>query len=325
MFVRGTVNRMVMSSPDRVATISVGGLGSLTSGGSGGPFLPHAAARTEAVTRQAIAARRGRLVVAVTPIGTDGSQDVSRQVVVGDDVFEHAADVGVVNRNRFVGEVGRVERYLVEQPLHHRVQPARTDVLGVLVDVRRNLRDVLHGIVGEPNLHAFRVEQRRVLLDERAARLGQDADELGRAEWLELDAYGKASLQLRDEVRRLRHVKGASGDEENVIRLHHAVFRVDGGAFDDGQDVALDAFAAHVRSAVPAFPSGNLVDLVDEDDAALLDALDGAARHAVHVDQLLFFFLGEDLERFGHLELAAARSPLKHAGQHLFQVDADFL
>ena len=107
-------------------------------------------------------------------------------------------------------------------------------------------------------------------------RLGEDAHELRLAERLELDADREAALQLGNQIRRLRHVKRAGGDEQDVIGPHHAVLGVDRGAFDDRQDVALHALAAHVRP-VTAFAAGDLVDLVDEDDAGLLDALDGGA------------------------------------------------
>src|SRR6266545_4636180 len=40
VFVAGTVNWRSTDSPRRSATRSAGGTGSLTSGGSGGPFLP---------------------------------------------------------------------------------------------------------------------------------------------------------------------------------------------------------------------------------------------------------------------------------------------
>ena len=160
-------------------------------------------------------------------------------------------------------------------------------------------------------------------LIKRAARLGQDAHELGLAERLELDADRKAALQFGDQVRRLRHVKRAGGDEQDVIGPHHAVLGVDGRAFDDRQDVALHAFAADFRP-VAAFAAGDLVDLVDEDDAGLLDALDRGVGDRVHVDQLLLFFGQQPLARFGHGDAAALRAALEQSRHHVAQVDADF-
>jgi hypothetical protein len=68
-------------------------------------------------------------------------------------------------------------------------------------------------------------------------------------------------------------VERAGGDEEDVVGRDHAVLGVDRGAFDDGQNVALHAFARDV-GAVAAFAAGDLVDLVEEDDAGVFDALD---------------------------------------------------
>ena len=116
---------------------------------------------------------------------------------------------------------------------------------------------------------------------------------------------GKRPCSSGIRSRRLRDVERAGGDEEDVIRLHHAVLRVDRRPFDDRQDVALHAFAADVR-AVAALAAGDLVDLVDEDDPRLLHAIDRRAGDGVHVDQLLFLFLRQRLERFGHASASAS-------------------
>src|SRR5262249_32770730 len=90
-----------------------------------------------------------------------------------------------------------------------------------------------------------------------------------------------------------------------------------------GEDVALHAFAAHV-GPVRAFTSRDLVDLVDEDDARLLDALDRRARDAVHVDQLLLFLGLDVLERLRHLHLPPLALALKQPRQHVLEVDVHF-
>ena len=112
------------------------------------------------------------------------------------------------------------------------------------------------------------------MLGERGFRLGEDADEVFDGERVQLDADGEAALQFGNQVAGLGDVEGAGGDEEDVVGAHHAVAGVDGGAFDDGQDVALHAFAGDV-GAVAAFASGDFVDFVEEDDAGVFDALDG--------------------------------------------------
>ena len=102
------------------------------------------------------------------------------------------------------------------------------------------------GVLGEAQLDALGLEQRHVLLGQRVLRLLQDADEILLAERLQLHADGEAALQLGDQVAGLGDVEGAGGDEQDVVGAHEAVARVDGGAFDDRQDVALHAFAADV-------------------------------------------------------------------------------
>ncbi len=131
-------------------------------------------------------------------------------------------------------------------------------------------------------------------------------------ERFQLHADGEAALQLRNQVAGLGDVKRAGGDEQDVIGAHEAVARIDGGAFDDGQDVALHAFAADV-GAMAAFAAGDLVDLVEEDDAAALHALDGDAGDLVHVDQLLLFFLHQIVESLAHAHLALARAAAEQA------------
>ena len=174
-------------------------------------------------------------------------------------------------------------------------------------------------------IDAFGRHQRHVLLDQRAARLGENADELGLAERLELDANRKPPLQLGNQIRRLRDVKRAGGDEQDVIGAHHAVLGIDRRAFDDRQDVSLHAFAAHFR-AVAAFAAGDLVDLVDEDDAGLLDAFDrGVARRRPCRSASVLLPASERSQRLGHGDAAALRAALEQPRHHVAEVDAHFL
>jgi hypothetical protein len=62
-----------------------------------------------------------------------------------------------------------------------------------------------------------------------------------------------------------------------------------------------------------------------EDDARLLDAIDRGARHAVHVHELLFFFLAQRVEGLGHRDAALARAALEQARQHVLDVDVHLL
>ena len=72
----------------------------------------------------------------------------------------------------------------------------------------------------------------------------------------------------------------------------------DGAALDDGQEVALDALAADVRADAAAL-ARDLVDLVEEDDAALLGALERLVDHLIHVDELVQLVLEEDAAGLG--------------------------
>ena len=201
--------------------------------------------------------------------------------------------------------IGGFERQRFEQALEHGVQAARADVLGALVHLEGDFGDAAHAARGELELHAFGFEQRAVLRAQRRIRLGQDANEVLDLERIELDADRKAALQLGNQVRRLRHVERAGGDEQDVIGLHHAVLGADGAAFDQRQQVALHAFARHV-GAVRFLAARDLVDLVDEHDAVLLRVAQRAQLQLFLVDHLRRFFVGEQLERLAHLDLARA-------------------
>jgi hypothetical protein len=78
----------------------------------------------------------------------------------------------------------------------------------------------------------------------------------------------QAALQFRQHVGRLGHVEGPGGDEEDVVGLHRAAFGRNGRAFNQRQQVALHAFAADIGAAALRF-GGDLVDLVEEDDAVV--------------------------------------------------------
>ena len=114
----------------------------------------------------------------------------------------------------------------------------------------------------------------------------------------------------------------AGGDEQDVIGPHHPVLGVHRRALDDRQDVALDAFAADV-GPVAALAPGDLVDLVDEDDACLLHAIDRDARDLLHVDQLLLLFLLERLHRLAHRHALLLRAALEQARHHVLEVELD--
>ena len=76
---------------------------------------------------------------------------------------------------------------------------------------------------------------------------------------------------------------------------------------------------------VSGLAPGDLVDLVEEDDAAGFHPFQGHARHLVHVDEFLFLFLHQVIQRFGHAHFAALALLAEDVGQHVLEVDAHFL
>ena len=100
-------------------------------------------------------------------------------------------------------------------------------------------------------------------------------------------------------------MKCAGGDEQDMIGPHIAVARLHRRAFDDRQQVALHALTRHVGPGALAALAGDLVDLVDEDDAVVFDAVQRLVHHVVHVDQLLQLFVDQDAARLVQMYGAA--------------------
>ena len=105
-----------------------------------------------------------------------------------------------------------------------------------------------------------------------------------------------------------------------MVGAHHTVARVHGRALDDGQDIALHAFARNVRT-VPTFAARDLIDFVKKHDSCILHAIDCHACHLVHVDQALFFFLNQILKGLVDLHLPFLGSLSEDAGQHVLEID----
>ena len=112
-----------------------------------------------------------------------------------------------------------------------------------------------------------------------------------------------------------------------MIGLYGAVLGVHGGAFHDGQNIALHAFAGYIGTAVAAGASGHLVDLVDEHDAVLLGAGHGFGVYRVHVDHVLLFFGQQYAARLAHFNLAQLGTLGHDGAQHVahVQVGAGYL
>ncbi len=129
------------------------------------------------------------------------------------------------------------------------------------------------------------------------------------------------ALELGDQVRRLGNMERARGDEQDVVGLDRAVLGRDRGPFHDRQEVALHALAGNVGAV--CFAARDLVDLVEEDDARLLDALERFLDDLVHVDELRRLFLDQEAERIRYLDLAPLGLLGQQPAEHLLQVHLD--
>src|SRR3954469_8613954 len=117
------------------------------------------------------------------------------------------------------------------------MQAARADVLGGLVHLRGKFRNFLERVVGEIQLDALGLEERRVLFGEGILRLFENADEIFDGERLQLHANREAALKFRNEVARLGDMEGSRGDEEDVVGAHETVSRVYGSPFHNREDI----------------------------------------------------------------------------------------
>src|SRR5574340_1685550 len=92
--------------------------------------------------------------------GGRASEDVLREVVVAGDAGELRLDERGVDRNRLAGATCRVVRDVLEESLHHRVQPSCADVLLALVHRKGDLGEAPDAVLGELEAHVLGREQR---------------------------------------------------------------------------------------------------------------------------------------------------------------------
>ena len=116
-------------------------------------------------------------------------------------------------------------------------------------------------------------------------------------------------------------MEGARRDEQYMVGFHRPIFGRDGGSFNQGQQVALNPFAAD-RPAAPRIRHRNLVNFVQEYDAIGLCIGKRDPVHIVLVKALFGFFLDQFLPRIGHLHLAPFQIVLaKCLAHHLAKID----
>ena len=82
--------------------------------------------------------------------------------------------------------------------------------------------------------------------------------------------------------------------------------------------------ARHV-GAVGGLASGDLVDLVDEDDAGLLDPLHGVVDHGLHIDQLVGLLDRQQVQRLRDFDAAFLALLGHHVGEHFLELVLHFL
>ncbi len=88
----------------------------------------------------------------------------------------------------------------------------------------------------------------------------------------------------------------AGGDEQDMVGLDRAVLGRDRGALDQRQQIALHALARDV-AADAAVAHADLVDLVEEHDAVVLDRVDRFLHQLIVVQQLVGFLVDENFVR----------------------------
>src|SRR5258708_20052047 len=93
-----------------------------------------------------------------------------------------------------------------------------------------------------------------------------------------------------------------------MIGLHRPVFGRDRRSLDQRQQVTLHTLARHV-CAHSSFPPGDLVDLVEEHNAVLLDRLDGLEHQLVAVEELVRLLIEQNVVGFPPLPPPTFRPP----------------
>ena len=105
-------------------------------------------------------------------------------------------DISRIHRDRAARAVLGVEAHFLQQLLHHRLQPAGTDILDLAIHLGRDPRHRANAVLGELDGHALGADQRLVLRRQRCLGVGEDRDEIILGQALQLDADRQAALKL---------------------------------------------------------------------------------------------------------------------------------
>ncbi len=221
-------------------------------------------------------------------------------------------------------EIGGFEGDVVQEGFHDGMEAAGSDVLHLLIHLSGKAGYLGDGILFKHQPNILRLQKGDILFDQGILRFLQYADEILLGKRFQLHPYRKAALQLGDQIGGLGDMKGPGGDEQDMIGAYHAVLGIHRSALHDRQQVALYALPADIRSLSP-FPAGDLVQLVQEDDPALLHPLDGNPGDEVHIDQFLLLFLHQVFHGLGDLHFAFLLFSADHVGNHVLDVDRHLL
>src|SRR5262249_3439176 len=82
-------------------------------------------------------------------------KNVSRQVLVFDDIRQHLADIVRVHLDVLALLVRGVETDLIQHPLHNRVQAAGADILRPFIHAEGKARNLFQGLPSELKLYAL--------------------------------------------------------------------------------------------------------------------------------------------------------------------------
>lgn len=173
--------------------------------------------------------------------------------------------------------------------------------------------DLADGVGREGEVDLLALHELHLLLDQVAHGLRQDAVQVLLGQALQGHANGQTTLQLGHQIRRLRGAEGARGDEENEVGVDVAVLRRHRRALDQRQQVALHTLGRGVRGPM-GVAGDEFVDLVEEDDAVLLDAGDRLLHHVVLLHLRFHDAVRQVLPRRRHLHPLGPRSDLLPRG-----------
>ncbi len=116
-------------------------------------------------------------------------------------------------------------------------------------------------------------------------------------------------------------MEGARGDEQDVIGFHIAALGRDDRALDQRQQITLHPLATDI-GADALGARGDLVHLVEEDDAVVLDHVDRLADDAVLVEQLVGLFADQRLVGVGNGHpLFLGRTAAERLAQHFANIE----